>query len=49
MSLAVTIRSHDRAGPMRTDIYRRIVAASGLVPTPAEAWLLSRIAIEQAA
>ena len=30
---------------MRTDIYRRIVDASGLVLTPAEAWLLSRIAV----
>jgi hypothetical protein len=33
-------------GRMRTEIYRRIVAASGLDLTPAEAWLLSRIATE---
>jgi EmrB/QacA subfamily drug resistance transporter len=33
-------------GRMRTDIYRRIVDAAGLDLTSAEAWLLSRIAIE---
>ena len=33
-------------GRMRTDVYRRIVAASGLDLTPAEAWLLSRIGSE---
>jgi MFS family permease len=34
------------AGPMRTDIYRRIVVTSGLDLTPAQAWLLGRIATE---
>jgi MFS family permease len=33
-------------GRMRTEIYRRIVAGSGLDFTPAEAWLLGRIAVE---
>ena len=33
-------------GRMRTDVYRRIVDASGLDLTPAEAWLLSRIGSE---
>jgi hypothetical protein len=32
------------AGPMRTDIYRRIVATSGLDLTPEQVWLLGRIA-----
>jgi EmrB/QacA subfamily drug resistance transporter len=33
-------------GPMRTEIYQRIVDAAGLDLTSAEAWLLGRIAIE---
>ena len=31
---------------MRTDIYRRIVDESGVELTPAEAWLLGRLATE---
>ncbi|MFZ0341446.1 MAG: hypothetical protein WAL31_03840, partial [Gaiellaceae bacterium] len=33
-------------GRMRSEIYGRIVTASGLDLTPAEAWLLGRIAVE---
>jgi EmrB/QacA subfamily drug resistance transporter len=34
------------SGKMRAEIYGRIVDSSGLDMTPAEAWLLSRIAVE---